>query len=86
MHRTTIMLPEALKDQAAKSAGSQEISLGELIRRALEEYLERTPADPAQDPFFADTDFYDGPVPPDLAQRHDEYLYGGEEEPLYGRP
>lgn len=86
MHRTTIMLPEPLKDRAVQTAGAQEISLGELIRRAVEEYLARVPADPAQDPFFADTDFYDGPVPSGLAQRHDDFLYGGGEEPLYGRP
>ena len=39
MKRTTIMLPEELKNQAERSAASMGISLGELIRESLEARL-----------------------------------------------
>ena len=52
------------------------ISFGELLRRALEAAL----AQPAQaDPLFDDV-VHDGPVPDDLAQSHDRYLYGPGDE------
>jgi hypothetical protein len=76
MRRTTIMLPEELRARAARRAQKLGVSLGELIRRAMEALLEREPG-PAEGAFRDDAVF-DGPVPSDLAERHDAYLYGPE--------
>jgi hypothetical protein len=76
MQRTTIMLPRDLKERAAREARSRGVSLGELIREALAGVL-RGDRDPAgQDPLIGDTAVYDGPVPADTSERHDEVLYG----------
>lgn len=78
MHRTTIMLPEALKTRAVDAARAEKVSLGEFIRRAVEDRIEKPPEDWSDDPFFRDTRVYDGPGPDDLVARHDDYLYGDE--------
>lgn len=78
MHRTTIMLPEDLKRRASQRAERLGISLGELIRQALDRLLvEPAPSD-ASDPLLAFDNAFQGPSPPDLAQNHDAYLYGDE--------
>jgi len=43
MTRTTITLPERLLRKAKKAAAERDISMAELIRRAIEETLEETP-------------------------------------------
>lgn len=78
MRRTTIMLPESLRLRAQAAAEDLGISMGELIRQALETTLTAAAKSPERDPFFADTDFWDGSGPADLAARHDDYLYGDE--------
>lgn len=76
MHRTTVMLPRELKRRAARTARRRGISLGELVREALEERLAALSDDePTQDPFIADAEVFSGPVPGDLSTRHDAYLY-----------
>jgi len=75
MNRTTIMLPEHLKNKAQKLAVMKGVSLGELIREALEQRLTRSKALKARDPFFDDKEFYGGKIPSDLSTNHDEYLY-----------
>lgn len=76
VHRTTLMLPSDLKTRAQQRALELGVSLGELVRRALESELEgaRT-GQRAADFLFADDAVFDGPGPTDLAAEHDRYLY-----------
>lgn len=78
MQRTTIMLPVKLKARAARSARRRGISLGELIRDALEASVSRQPRGPdaEDDAFWADRLVSDAVVPADLSSDHDRYLYG----------
>jgi hypothetical protein len=34
----------------------------------------------SEDPLFKDVEVYDGPVPSDLSERHDDYLYGDKKK------
>ncbi len=81
MQRTTIMLPHELKMRAQQLAQRDGVSLGDLIRRALEAWL-RSPRDSPtaadEDPLFADDAVWTGDVPIDLARDHDRHLYGDE--------
>ena len=79
MRRTTVMIPEDLKNRAAKRANSMGLSLGGFIRDSLEMALKSEDAGMFDDPYLADTDVYEGKTEVDLAQNHDQYLYG---EPL----
>ena len=79
MRRTTVMIPEDLKNRAAKRANSMGLSLGGFIRDSLEMALKSKGAGMFDDPYLADTDVYEGKTEVDLAQNHDQYLYG---EPL----
>ena len=72
MKRTTIMLPEALRQRASSHAKQRGISLGELIRSSLDTTLPA--ASYEEDPLFEDVVF-DGPAPRDLSAKHDKYLY-----------
>ena len=74
MDRTTIMLPPQLKARAQRRAHELGVSMGELIRDALETSLTAVRTDRRDDPLFRDDLVYDGPAPSDLAARHDEYL------------
>ena len=77
MKRTTIMLPDDLKMRALKRADIMGLSLGGLIREALEKILKTSVVDEADDdPFFADNIVFQGKTPKDLALKHDDYLYG----------
>ncbi len=76
MQRTTIMLPRDLKQRAAREARARGVSLGELIREALQSLLRRGDRDAAEDPLMADRAVYDGPLPADTSERHDDLLYG----------
>jgi hypothetical protein len=76
MQRTTIMLPRALKERAAREARSRGVSLGEFIREALSCLLRSDQNAAAQDPLMGDTAVYEGPGPEDTAERHDDVLYG----------
>lgn len=79
MQRTTLMLPPDLKARAQQHARGLGISLGELVRRALEsELTDAGPDDRASDILFADDAVYTGPGPRDLAAEHDRYLYDEE--------
>ena len=76
MKRTTIMIPDDLKIRAVSRAQSEGISLGEFIRLSLEKALHSSSNQHPDDPFWADNSVYKGTTPGDLAQNHDEYLYG----------
>jgi hypothetical protein len=75
MHRTTVMLPEALKRAAQAHASRRGISLGELLRESLEYRLKEQPVDRLHDPLFADRATYVDNGPIDTAERHDDFLY-----------
>ena len=76
MQRTTIMLPRDLKERAAREAQARGVSMGELIREALAGILRAGHEATGRDPLIGDHAVYDGPVPADTAERHDELLYG----------
>lgn len=75
MHRTTVMLPEALKSAAQAHASQRGISLGELLRESLEYRLREQPVARSRDPLFVDQTVYADDGPPDAAERHDALLY-----------
>lgn len=77
MNRTTIMLPPALHTRAVRLARTRGLSLGGLIREALETQLAGW-GKVAEDPLFAQRPPYAGPAPADLSEKHDDYLYGEE--------
>ena len=70
------MLPRDLKQRAARAAQSRGVSLGELIRQALTGLLRGDPDLAGDDPLIADRAVYDGPIPADTSERHDDLLYG----------
>ena len=76
MYRTTIMLPVSLKNRAQQFALKKGISVGKLIREALEATLQQAKISQKSDPFFDDANFFDGDIPTDFSAKHDEYLYG----------
>jgi hypothetical protein len=80
MHRTTIMLPEDLKSQAIEYASECGLSLGEIIRESLENWLKNRKQRSSNDPLFHDVPVYDGPVPDDYSINHDRYLYGDKSD------
>ena len=77
MQRTTIMLPVDLKEKVMRLISKTHISLGELIRRLLEEKISETSnRKNLEDSFFSDNAVFKGKTPQDLSTRHDDYLYG----------
>ena len=76
MKRTTIMLPEDLKIKAARYCEHKGISLGSLLREALERELEEADRESqVEDALFADQEVFQGEVPEDTSLNHDSYLY-----------
>ena len=73
MVRTTVALPDDLKEMAEQEARRRGITLAELIRESLESALTPIRTD---DPLFADVAVFEGHSPRDLSARHDDYLYG----------
>lgn len=78
MKRTTVMIPEDLKNRASKRASSTGISLGSFIRESLERALRNDIPMVSNDPYLTDNAIYEGNTEPDLAQNHDKYLYGDQ--------
>ena len=80
MHRTQLLLPPALHRRAAQVARARRVSLGNLVREALAEYLTRSGnAQPAPDA-ISDVllgEPFDDPAPDRaLSVEVDHYLYG----------
>lgn len=79
--RTTVVLPDSLKQRAITRAREQGISFGELVRRAVERMLLAPPRGAGRkktgDRFWDNLEIYDG-GPSDAAARHDDYLYNGK--------
>ncbi|MCI0444491.1 ribbon-helix-helix domain-containing protein [bacterium] len=78
MKRTTIMLPEDLKERGMRKARRRGISLGELIRESLQAQVEAPDVRQTEDPLFEDDVVFKGKAPKDFAKNHDRYLYGSE--------
>jgi hypothetical protein len=76
MHRTTILLPHELRLKAQRQAQARGVSLGELIRQALNLILSHPLKSEPVDSFFTDRVSYQGPAPSDLSENHDRHLYG----------
>lgn len=75
--RTTIVLPPRLKQLATARARERKISFSEFVRQAVEKAVLDKPRKRtrSKDPLFADIPIYDGPVPSDVSENHDKYLY-----------
>ena len=76
MHKTTIMLPESLKKRAEVRAGEIQVSLGELVRNALENYLVRQETNWESDPLAAGDYLITAPAPAKVSENIDRYIYG----------
>ena len=69
------MLPPDLKRRSQALAQRLGISLGELIREALDATLRGDAGEVREDALFSDMVTHDGPIDADLSERHDHYLY-----------
>jgi hypothetical protein len=80
MHRTQLLLPPDLHRHAAEAAKARRVSLGYLVREALQEYLARAgnvqPAPAAVDEILLAEPFDDPRPDPALSLNVDHYLYG----------
>ncbi|MBI4307023.1 MAG: ribbon-helix-helix protein, CopG family [Chloroflexi bacterium] len=87
VHRTQLLLPPDLHERAKETARARGMSLGNLVREALQEYLARSSAKPSPDAIdrlLADP--FDDPDPdPYLSVDHDYYLYGAKRKSRSGR-
>jgi hypothetical protein len=75
MHRTSLMLPEALQRRAAKLARQRGISLGQLIRQCLSREAELDQQTATTDPFWNAPETFRSRRH-DLSVGHDDELYG----------
>ena len=80
MRRTQLLLPRDLHRRAAEVARARRMSLGNLVREALAEYLARSggvePADEAVEEILLGRPFDDPEPDPRLSIDIDHYLYG----------
>jgi hypothetical protein len=70
------MLPEGLKSKAEERAKQLHVSLGELLREAVQAYLEREDHKWSDDPLVAGNYAVKEPAPPDVSANIDRYIYG----------
>jgi len=73
MRKTTIYLPEPLRERIKRAAAEQGVSEAEIIRAAIDAYTSAKERPRPKLPLFAGG-------PPDLAERADEYLQGFGED------
>jgi len=73
MKRTTIMLPDKLKNKASRYAEKHGMSLGGLIRFAIEREIKKDPIE--EDSFFASKTVFRGNLPTDASTNTDNYIY-----------
>jgi hypothetical protein len=80
MHRTQLLLPRDLHRRATEAARARRMSLGNLVREALHEYLARAGGVEPSPEAIAEVllgEPYDDPDPdPTLSIDVDHYLYG----------
>ena len=72
------MIPESLKGSLEHEAKKERVSFGELVRKALGQYLVARQNPYAFDSFFASKTVFNDEGPKDGARKHDAYLYGKE--------
>ncbi|NNJ27258.1 hypothetical protein [Alienimonas chondri] len=75
----TIVLPPDLLEEAVRAAERRGIGVNAWVSECVRASLPRPwpPATPdPNDPLFADAAIYEGDGPTDMAERHDDYLYG----------
>jgi hypothetical protein len=70
------MLPLDLKQRAERRARGLGVSLGTLVRRSLEQALDRPATLSTDDPLLASRAVFCGESPGNLAADHDAWLYG----------
>jgi hypothetical protein len=79
MHRTQLLLPAELHRRAAEAAKARRMSLGNLVREALAEYLARSggirPSEEAVDQVLLGEPYDDPDPEPTLSVDVDHYLY-----------
>ncbi len=80
MHRTQLLLPLDLHRRAAEAAKARRMSLGNLVREVLREYLARSggvqPSPETVDEVLLAEPFDDPDPDPGLSSNVDHYLYG----------
>ena len=80
MHRTQLLIPMDLHKRATEAAKARRMSLGNLVREALGEYLARAGdgqlASTAVDEVLLAEPFDDPDPDPELSTNVDHYLYG----------
>jgi hypothetical protein len=85
MHRTQLLLPRELHRRAAEAARARRMSLGNLVREALAEYLARSggvePDADAVDAVLMAEPFVDPTPDSRLSVDVDHYLYGAPRRP-----
>jgi hypothetical protein len=77
MAKTTILLPVELRERARRFARQRRLSLGALLREALEDKIRDHPESWENDPLFEPVPLRGGSkakAPLDLAENHDLYL------------
>ena len=79
MRRTSILLPQSLRNRADRHARRLGISFGELVRRALATVLSDSEGPAGRDSFFADGALHSGKVPSGASIHHDDHLYPGRD-------
>lgn len=77
MYRTTVLLPEELKKKVEYRARLSDVSLGEFVRKSLEQALSNKGLNSLRnDPFIMDKNIYSKDIGSDVSKRHDDYIYG----------
>jgi hypothetical protein len=74
MKRSTIPVSEAEHPFEAIMRDAEDFA-----HRAMEERERNEQLPWSEDPLFKDVLVYDGPVPPDLSENHDDYVYGDDD-------
>lgn len=82
-HRTQIILPVEVHRRVTKLARRKGLSMAEVIRRAVEQYLDAD-AGAQKDPFAMLSDLAGSGGAHDVSDRHDEYLYGTTQPRAWG--
>jgi len=67
----TVQIPDALHEKLAQSAQHQGLSIDAFVQLCLSSAV-----DMKRDSLFSDTAIFSGDTPNDLAENHDDYLYG----------
>ncbi len=76
MHRTTLLLPDGLRERINRKANELGIAMAGLVRQAMEEYLDRLDRPCASDPLANSSFVVREPGPADVSANVDRYLYG----------